>query len=149
MVSGSLINPAIIHVVFGTLGIHRPSVAVLITNVEDVVWVRRVVVDVLLTDGWFWFAYTPCPPDPAGAFIRYHARANRVARGAGCSVQLATVWINPAQYNTCTITAPGHFADMAACWISVGGKPFPGVVFAEGLSQPVAGGGDDAYAAPV
>ena len=70
-------------------------------------------------------------PDPAGAFIRYHAGPDGGARRAGGAKKFAVVWIDFPKHHARAIAAGRHFADAFAPFRFISGKLFARIVRAE------------------
>src|SRR5512143_3359087 len=94
-------------------------------------------------------AHAARPPDAAGAFVRHHARADRVAWGAGLAVDAALVGVDLAQHHLRAVATRRHRAGTAALGIGVVREEQARVVPREGQFQCVARARDDTDAAPV
>jgi len=75
-----------------------------------------------------FFPHPRRPPNPASAFVGHHARADRVAWGAGRAVNAAFGRGDLAQHHAGAIAAWGHFARMFPRLIVIAGKLQAGIV---------------------
>ena len=84
------------------------------------------------------FAHAAGPPDTAGAFVRYHAGADRVPGLAGSAEQPALVWIDLAK-NDLRAIAPGrHLAGAFTRIFGIGREQFSGIMPTVRLVEDVA-----------